>query len=185
VSDLPALLWLSEGVRDGPLPISGPSGNEAFTSLDELLDRMFDPTAGAFRVLSATLGGPWRGVRLEPTTVDVAGLAPVVLLKSPGLTVQALSVPHTNSPALAYRVEVGEASIVFSGDQTGLDPRFVDFARGVDILVMRMAIAQAAAGTIRAWRRSVVTTAVRSRSPKILRATSSIKRRMACTFVLL
>jgi ribonuclease BN (tRNA processing enzyme) len=29
---------------------------------------------------------------------------------------------------------------VFSGDQTGEDPRFVDFARGADILVMHLAI---------------------------------------------
>jgi ribonuclease BN (tRNA processing enzyme) len=146
VSDLPALLWLSDTVRDVPLPVAGPSGNDAFPSLDELLGKLFDPRDGAFRVLSGTLGGPGRGVLLEPTTVDVSGRAPVTLPGASDLSVRALSVPHTNSPALAYRIEALGLSVVFSGDQTGDDPRFVDFARGADMLVMHMAIAPDATG---------------------------------------
>ena len=145
-SDLPALLWLSDTMREAPLPIGGPSGNDAFPSLDQLLGQLFDPRDGAFRVLSGTLGGAGRGVRLEPTTVDVSRRDPVTLLDARGLTVRALSVPHTNSPALAYRVEARGVSVVFSGDQTGGDRRFVEFARGADMLVMHMAIAPSTTG---------------------------------------
>lgn len=148
VSDLAALLWLSDVERASPLPIAGPSGNAAFPSLDELLERLFDPDAGAFRVLSGTLGGPGRGARLQPTTVDVGGRAPVTLVSAADLGVRALSVPHTNSPSLAYRVETGGVSVVFSGDQTGTDARFVDFARNADVLVMHMAIGPGAAGAV-------------------------------------
>ncbi|HUG38610.1 MAG TPA: MBL fold metallo-hydrolase [Candidatus Limnocylindrales bacterium] len=148
VSDLSALLWLSDTMRGEPLPIAGPSGNDAFPSLDQLLGRLFDSEEGAFRVLSGTLGGPGRGVRLEPTTVDVADHAPVTLLAATSLTVRALSVPHTNSPALAYRIDAEGTSLVFGGDQTGEDARFVDFARDADVLVMHMAIGPSATGPV-------------------------------------
>jgi len=147
-SDLPALLWLSEQARQAPLPVVGPSGNDAFPSLDELLHQLFDEREGAFRVLSGTLGGPGRGARLEPTTVDVTRRSAVTLLETPDLVVRAVPVPHTNSPSLAYRVESRGASVVFSGDQTGLDPLFVDFTRGADLLVMHMAIPVGTTGAI-------------------------------------
>lgn len=147
-SDLPALLWLSDQARQAPLPIAGPSGNEAFPSLDELLHQLFDERDGAFRILSGTLGGPGRGVRLDPTTVDVTRRTPVSLLETPDLTVRAAPVPHTNSPSLTYRIEAQGMSVVFSGDQTGLDPSFVEFARGADLLVMHMAIAAGTTGPL-------------------------------------
>lgn len=120
VSDLAALLWLSDLERSEPLPIAGPSGNSAYPSLDEHLERLFDPRAGAFRVLSGTLGGPGRGVRLEPITVDVAIRTPVTLLETPGLTVTALSVPHTNSPSLAYRIAALERDVAVLPRRVGV-----------------------------------------------------------------
>jgi ribonuclease BN (tRNA processing enzyme) len=147
-SDLPALLWLSDNVRAAPLPIAGPSGNDAFPSLDEILDRLFDARDGAFGVLSGTVGGAGRGALLVPTTVDVSRDGPVTLLDAAGLVVRALPVPHTNSPSLAYRVETSGGAVVFSGDQTGTDPRFVEFTRGADVLVMHLAIAPNATGAV-------------------------------------
>jgi ribonuclease BN (tRNA processing enzyme) len=44
-------------------------------------------------------------------------------------------------PTLAYRVKVRNISIVFSSDQTGTDPKFVDFAKGANILIMHLALA--------------------------------------------
>jgi ribonuclease BN (tRNA processing enzyme) len=43
-------------------------------------------------------------------------------------------------PTLAYRVETSDGSIVFSSDQNGTDPKFVDFARNANVLVMHLAI---------------------------------------------
>jgi ribonuclease BN (tRNA processing enzyme) len=43
---------------------------------------------------------------------------------------------EANVPTLAYRVRAGRFSIVFSGDQTGRDRRFVEFATGADVLVV-------------------------------------------------
>jgi hypothetical protein len=50
------------------------------------------------------------------------------------------SIPHGNLPTLAYRVETQAVTVVFSSDQNGTNPRFPDFAKGADILVMHLAI---------------------------------------------
>jgi ribonuclease BN (tRNA processing enzyme) len=138
-SDLPALLWLSNQTRQEPLPIVGPSGNDAVPAFPVFLSRLFDQTSGAFQVLGATLGGTGGGVRLNVSVVDVAKAEPSTVFDRQGFTVTALGIPHGNIPALAYRVQAGGASIVFSTDQTGTNPRFIDFARGADVLIMHLA----------------------------------------------
>ena len=133
VSDLPALLWVSNVFRNQPLPLSGPSGDEVFPGVTEFVSRLFDEKDGAFPILSWTLGGDahyFTGIfPLEVASVDVAQPQATVVLDTKELKVSAIGVPH-NAPTLAYRVQVGEVSIVFSSDQNGSDPRFVDFARG-------------------------------------------------------
>jgi ribonuclease BN (tRNA processing enzyme) len=153
VSDLPAFLWLSHTVRTGPLPIVGPSagkgapgpaGNDVAPDFQTFLSRLFDEKSGAFQVLGAALGGKGNGVRLNVTTVDVLKTEPTKVFDSQGLRVTALGIPHANMPTLAYRVETPNGSVVFSSDQNGTDPRFVDFARDADTLIMHL---QVPAGT--------------------------------------
>jgi ribonuclease BN (tRNA processing enzyme) len=151
VSDLPALLWLSHEVRKEPLAIVGPSGNDAAPDIATFLARLFDENNGAFRVLGATLGGKRRdipsgplsaggGVRLDSSIVDVTKAEPTRIFDREGLTVTARGIPHGNMPTLAYRVTVRNVSIVFSSDQMGTDPRFVDFAKGANVLIMHLAL---------------------------------------------
>jgi ribonuclease BN (tRNA processing enzyme) len=145
VSDLPALLWLSNQVRKDPLPIVGPSGNEAAPSFSTFLSRLFDEKNGAFQVLGGTLGGTQEntagGVRLDASVVDVTKAASTTVFDQPGMTVTALGIPHGNLPTLAYRVQTRDVSVVFSSDQTGTNPRFVEFAKGANLLIMHLAIA--------------------------------------------
>lgn len=150
VSDLPALLW-GDMTRKAPLAVSGPSGNDAVPGVPAFLRHLFDEKDGAFRVLSGTLGGSvGRGIPLEVAEVDVtkAGASPV--LTQSDMAVTAIGIPHGNIAALAYRVRARNATIVFSTDQTGTDPRFVDFARGADVLVMHLAIAAGATSPLHA-----------------------------------
>ena len=42
---------------------------------------------------------------------------------------------------LCYRVQTRGVAVVFSSDQNGPDPKFVDFAKGADVLLMHLAIA--------------------------------------------
>lgn len=81
----------------------------------------------------------------------ICGLASLVLAPSASaqgcpagsVAVQVLGfgVPHGNIPALAYRVQTQGKTIVFSSDQNGSDPSFVEFVRGAEVLIMRLAIA--------------------------------------------
>lgn len=149
ISDLPAFLWLSNEVRKDPLRVIGPSGNEAAPDFATFLARLFDEKNGAFPMLGATLGGkrrdilggprPGGSVPLDVGVIDVTKAEPSTVYDADGLTVTALGIPHGNVPTLAYRVKVRNVSIVFSSDQTGTDPKFVNFARGANILIMHLA----------------------------------------------
>ena len=150
VSDLPAFLWLSHTVRTEPLPIVGPSagksaagptGNDVAPDFQTFLSRLFDDQSGAFQVLGGVLGGKGNGVRLTVSTVDVLKAAPTTVFDGQGLKVTARGIPHANMPTLAYRVETPAGSVVFSSDQNGTDPQFVDFARDADTLIMHMQVA--------------------------------------------
>ena len=127
VSDLPALLWLSHQARKDPLPIVGPSGNDVAPAFPVFLSRLFDEKSGAFQVLGPTMGGTQSktggGVRLDVGVVDVTKAEPSIVFDREGVTVTALGIPHGNLPALAYRVQTRDVSVVFSSDQTGTNPR--------------------------------------------------------------
>jgi ribonuclease BN (tRNA processing enzyme) len=151
VSDLPALLWLSRQVRNDPLRIVGPSGNEVAPNFPTFLARLFDEKTGAFQVLGATLGAAQgNGVRLDVGVVDVTKAEPSTVFDGQGVIVTALGIPHGNIPALAYRVRTRDVSVVFSTDQTGTNPRFVEFAKGANVLVMHLAIAAGASSPLHA-----------------------------------
>jgi ribonuclease BN (tRNA processing enzyme) len=150
VSGLPALLWLSHQQRKEPLPIVGPSGNDVAPDFPTFLARLFDEKSGVFQVMGGTLGGKGNGVRLNVSTVDVTKAGPSAVLNEPGLKVTALGIPHGNMPALAYRAETPEGSVVFSSDQNGTNPTFIDFARGADVLIMHLAIAAGATSPLHA-----------------------------------
>jgi ribonuclease BN (tRNA processing enzyme) len=143
-SDLAALMWGSNRARSEPLPIVGPSGNNVAPDFATFLGRMFDEKTGAFQVLGSTLGAVQPGAerpRLNVSVVDVTKTEPTKVLDRDGMTVTAFRIPHANLPTLAYRVETRDVSVVFSSDQNGTDPKFIDFAKGANLLVMHLAIA--------------------------------------------
>jgi ribonuclease BN (tRNA processing enzyme) len=143
-SDLPALMWASNRMRSAPLPLVGPSGNNVAPDFRTFLARLFDEKTGAFQVLGSTLGAPQPGVerpQIEATVVDVSKTEPTRVLDRDGISVTAQRIPHANLPTVAYRVQTRDLSVVFSSDQNGSDPKFVDFAKGADVLIMHLAIA--------------------------------------------
>jgi len=160
VSDLPALLWLSHQVRKEPLPIVGPSagkgvagpaGNDVAPDFSTFLARLFDEKNGAFQVMGATLGAAkGNGVHVNVSVIDVMKAEPSTAFDEQGLKVTVLGIPHANMPTLAYRVETPGGSIVFSSDQNGTNPRFVDFARNANVLIMHLAIAAGATNPLHA-----------------------------------
>jgi ribonuclease BN (tRNA processing enzyme) len=140
VSDLPALLWLSEVARQQPLKIAGPTGGGAFPSFDAFISRLFDASSGAFPILGGTLGQPGQGVRLDVAAVDATVGTASAVWSGDDLEVSAIGVPHGKVPTLAYRVRAGDRTIVFGSDQNGSDERFADFAAGADLLVLHFGL---------------------------------------------
>jgi ribonuclease BN (tRNA processing enzyme) len=144
VSDLPALLWTSNQSRQYPLPVFGPSGNDAAPAFPTFLARLFDDKTGAFQVLAPALGGasPAVGgsVRLKVSVVDATKAEPSTVFDEEGLTVTAFGIPHGNIPTLAYRVHTHNLTVVFSSDQTGTNPRFVEFAKEANLLIMHLMV---------------------------------------------
>ena len=126
-AEVPALLW----PQNGALRISGPTGNSGFPSLEEYLEGLFG-VDGVYRIINPRF-------EFETVMVNVANSTASDVLRNGTLLVTGVGVPHGNVPALAYRVTVGEDSIVFSSDQNGTDPNFVNFARDADILVVHFA----------------------------------------------
>lgn len=140
-TDLPALLksgYFSRRTR--ALPIAGPTAGGAYPDLDGYLQGLLAPENGAFRYLAGYLDGSDGLVALEPRTLDAAGREPIPVHETDAYRVSAIGVTHGPVPALAYRVDIGEQRIVFSGDMNGDDPWFVDFARGADLLIMDHAV---------------------------------------------
>jgi ribonuclease BN (tRNA processing enzyme) len=143
VSDLPGLLWASRATRHDMLPVIGPSGNASAPSFPVFLNRLFDAKTGAFQVLGGIMeegAAAPAVVRLNASAVDVTKPEPSTVYDQSGIKVTALGIPHGNLPTLAYRVETQGKTIVFSSDQNGTNPRFPDFARNADLLIMHLAV---------------------------------------------
>jgi ribonuclease BN (tRNA processing enzyme) len=133
-SDLPGVLWSGRNTRNDTLPVAGPSGNNTAPAFN-----LFDPKSGSWEVLSSVMAsGP--GVKLDPRMVDVTKQEPTTVYDRDGVKVTAMGIPHGNLPTVAYRVETQGVTVVLSSDQNGTNPRFPDFAKGADILVMHLAI---------------------------------------------
>ena len=141
-SDLPGILWSGRMSRNDALPVVGPSGNEAAPSFSTFLNRSFDSSNGAFQILGSVMAtAPGNaGVRLDASVVDVTKSEPTTVFDRNGIKVTALGIPHGNLPTLAYRVETQGRSVVFSSDQNGTNPRFPDFAKSANLLIMHLAI---------------------------------------------
>jgi ribonuclease BN (tRNA processing enzyme) len=140
VSDLPALLWLSDQARQQPLKLAGPSGAGPIPSVETFIARLFDTGRGAFPVLGGTLGQPGAGVRLDVVAVDAAAPTPATIWSDNDLEVRAIGVPHGDIPSIAYRIQIDNRAVVFGSDQNGSDPKFTRFAADADVLVMHFAL---------------------------------------------
>ena len=148
-TDLVALLksgYFSNRTRK--LPISGPAAGGDYPGTDDYLKRLLDQDDGAYAYLDGYLDGSAGLVKLESIEVDPALSKASSVYADPDadIDIHALGVPHGPVPALAYRIRIGQQSIVFSGDQNGSSETFIDFARGADVLVMHMPVPENISG---------------------------------------
>jgi ribonuclease BN (tRNA processing enzyme) len=148
-TDLVALLksgYFSNRTAD--VSISGPTAGGSYPGTYQFLERLLDSDRGAYGYLDGYLDGSDGLVEIKASEVDTRLEKPSHVYTNPDGNIQitALGVPHGPVPALAYRIQIGQRSIVFSGDQNGSSDTFAEFARGADVLVMHMAVPEKISG---------------------------------------
>ncbi len=145
-ADFPALIfssWFEE--RDRPLPIYGPEGDSEFPSTVEFVNSFFNSRNGIYRYLSFLL--PPRkenGYELRPH--NVVGNPSSAAFRGEHLLAYAAPVIHGSVPALAWRIEIGGKSIVFSGDTNGEGADLVRLAKDADVFIAHNAVSEGATG---------------------------------------
>jgi len=133
--------------RKTDLPVFGPTGNDFMPTTIEFLDSIFGGKSGGFRYLSGYLKGhPDSSYKLVPNDIDVKNMSVVTVFENDRLKLSAIPVKHGPLPALAWRVDVGDKSVTFSGDMNGSAHTLEKLAKDSDILVAHNAIPQGATG---------------------------------------
>jgi len=149
-SDFPALVfssWFED--RNRPLPVYGPPGNEYMPSTTEFVHDLFGDPHGAWRYLSELVdSGNDSSYKLQPHNVD-AGSTPVPVFHDGDMSISAVRVIHGAFPALAWRVDIGGKSMVFSGDTNGEGNGLTQLASNADLFVAHNAVPEGATGVER------------------------------------
>ena len=111
--------------RSSPLRIYGPRGTSSMAS---------HIVAAFAEDIEARTKGPEHAIP-NGYRVNAKDISPGIVYDSAGVRIRAISIPHNVViPALAYRIDTPDRSIVISGD-TGPSDTLVTWAKDVDILV--------------------------------------------------
>jgi ribonuclease BN (tRNA processing enzyme) len=138
--------WFED--RKRPLPIYGPAGNDFMPSTTEFVSDLFSDH-GAYGYLSELLvPGEDGAYKMAPHNV-AATEKPAVQFSGAGLTASSVRVIHGAVPALAWRIELGGKSVVFSGDTNGNDNGLVQLAANADLFIAHNAVPEGATGVER------------------------------------
>jgi ribonuclease BN (tRNA processing enzyme) len=150
-ADLPALVKSSFfEERTAPLPVYGPVGNKFMPSTVTFVRTLFDSARGAYRYLGGFLSPLGKDTyKLKPFDVNPRELRQGVVHENGRLRITAASVAHGQVPALAWRVEAGGRSVVWSGDTNGRGEGLATLARNADLLIAHNAVPEGAGGVER------------------------------------
>jgi len=133
--------------RTEPLIVLGPdSNNPMYPDTETFINRLIGPE-GAFSYLQDFLTHKSSGgYRIRARNVPATGKKRWAGFGSENLKLAAVPVNHDDVPALAWRVEVGGMSAVFTGDFNNLKNVMPEFAQNADVLVASHAIPENARG---------------------------------------
>ncbi len=143
-ADLPAYLKGSFFVgRKNDLLVIGPPGNQRMPAIDDYIQRLFASGEGAYQYLGDFL--PQTDVE-QSSSYAFEGQVYQDMLESPqtGLKIRAVAVKHGPIPALAWRIDAGEKSVVFSGDMSQGGEDFIQLLDSSNLFVAHNAIPETA-----------------------------------------
>jgi ribonuclease BN (tRNA processing enzyme) len=138
--DLPGFLLartLSPSASAIHFTVFGPAGAGVFPSTTRFLNLLFEK------------GGAWEYQKAFGADETIRGVDLEIDLNSPinkivdadGLRITAIATHHGGCPSVAYRVDYGNESLVFSGDMdASAAPNLVRLAKGCSLLVFHCAV---------------------------------------------
>lgn len=124
--------------RQRPLPLFGPPGNQNFPSTTRFIQTLFGNSNGAYRYLSE--------IPLAAHNVVSGPNQILQIYDTDGIRIDAARVVHGGVPAIAYRVELDNVSVAFSGDTDGNNGNLERVAHNVDLFVAHNAVPEGAGG---------------------------------------
>lgn len=135
--------------REENLPVLGPGGNDRMPSTTEFLDTLLG-NQGVYRYLSSYVDAD-KPSEFKLIAHDVALTATQAkkFQVNESVSVSAIPVHHGPIAAVAWRVDIGQCSISFSGDMNNQTGHLSTLANGSDLLVAHNAIPESARGVAR------------------------------------
>lgn len=149
-ADLPAFIDGSRAARrTTPLPIYGPTGNDTNPGFNDWIGLLIGPR-GAFPHLSDFLSPlSSGGYEVVPYQVDANRRTKTSVLRRDDISLSAMGTDHGPIPALAWRVDIGNVGITFTGDTANRRQTVADFAKGSALLVASNAAPENVRGAAR------------------------------------
>ena len=135
--DLPA--YIKAGYftpRNRPLPILGPIGNQYFPSTGEYVEILFGKK-GAYRYMSDVLTPQSDSFQIIPESIDATK---VLVRHFKNFELKLINVNHGIVPALGLRVNIGNKSIVISGDTSNVNGQLEKLTKDADLFIAHHAI---------------------------------------------
>jgi len=132
--------------RTRPLPVFGPARSSLFPCTSEFIEGLFEKKKGIYRYLSGYLSGGESSYAIKPNDVALDEDAIHLLYEENNIKIYGLAVKHGIVPAIAWRVDMGNASIVIAGDSDGGNKNLVTLAKDADLLVVSNAVPEGAEG---------------------------------------
>ncbi|RKZ94843.1 MAG: MBL fold metallo-hydrolase [Gammaproteobacteria bacterium] len=146
-ADFPAFIKASFFTpRDRDLAVYGPTGNELMPATSEFVENLLGDQ-GVFRYLNNYVNRSKESeFHLQTVDVPLGQQKAQNYRLSKNLSLNAISVHHGPVSALAWRVNVFDCSITFSGDMSNSYQSLPILAEDTDILVMNNAVPESAGG---------------------------------------
>ncbi|MCF6301511.1 MAG: MBL fold metallo-hydrolase [Proteobacteria bacterium] len=148
--DLPAFIkgsFFANRVEN--LPIFGPAGNALMPATTEFLDKLFAED-GVYPYLNSYLNSNKKSTyKIKPTDVKLTDRKIQSFKLNQDIELQVVATHHGPIASVAWRVNIKDCSISFSGDMSNQYGTLKKLAKDSDLLVANNAIEESAVGVAR------------------------------------
>ena len=132
--------------RNSDLKVFGPAGNALMPATTAFVDRQIGP-AGAYPYLANYLQpGQQSSYKIIPVDAPINDRKVHHYTLSPGINISSIAVHHGPIAAVAWRVNIGNCSITFSGDMNNEYKTLAGLALNTNLLVAHNAVPEDASG---------------------------------------